>query len=300
MTWVVTATSLNVRSEPRVAPSNRLATLPNGHEVSKIEDAGAGWWKITTVLGGARLEGFVASQFLAQADQGAPPAVSGLNAVHMEENRPSVTRDAASGRAFPLGEPSRPSRQAGSLEDKARELRGVIDWLQVDKKARYRAGAGNTFCNIYAYDYCYLSNVYLPRVWWTPQAIVDLTAGRTVGVHYGQTVRELNANSLYDWLEDFGPQFGWRRVTGQEHAQNAANRGEVALICAQRTDLNRSGHICAISPEKPPDSVADRRHGSVHLPLQSQAGTKNFTYSFGTTRWWADSKFRAFGFWVHA
>jgi hypothetical protein len=136
-------------------------------------------------------------------------------------------------------------------------------------------------------------------VWWTPNALHDLREGRVVAVKYDDTVRELNANALYDWLRDFGENFGWRRVPDQDALQRIANGGGVGVICAQRTDLNRSGHICVVVPERPPDSAAKRADGNVQLPLQSQAGSRNFCYSCGTTRWWAGEQFRAFGFWVH-
>ena len=66
---------------------------------------------------------------------------------------------------------------------------------------------------------------------------------------YGTTVSELNANSLYNWLEEFGSDFGWRRTLDVTELQNAANAGQVALICGQRTELNQPGHICLVVPE---------------------------------------------------
>jgi hypothetical protein len=300
MSWKVIATSLNLRSEPRVTPTNRIAALPNGHIVEKVAEA-AGWWKVTTMLGGARLEGYVAREHLAEARQ-APeaPASTGVAPVHLKENQRTVTRDTTAGRAFPLGETGRPKRSSTAAAGKrVEQLRAIIDWLDVERKARYSPTTTSTYCNIYAYDYCYLSGVYLPRVWWTAKAISDLSAGRSVPVQYDSTVRELNANSLYNWLQDFGAEFGWRRTASLDEAQDAANQGKVAVICAQRVDLNRSGHIAAVAPETPPQHSAARKSGRVNLPLQSQAGVRNSCYSCGTAKWWAAPKFRAFGFWIH-
>jgi hypothetical protein len=96
--------------------------------------------------------------------------------------------------------------------DRVSDLRQIVSWLGVEHHARYRPGGGTTYCNICSYDYCYLAGAYLPRVWWTSGAIADLRAGRTVPVQYNATVREINANGLYNWLQDYGPEFGWTRV----------------------------------------------------------------------------------------
>jgi hypothetical protein len=298
MSHVVSATNLNLRSEPKINLANRIATLPQGHPVDKLADGPEGWWKVKTTLNGAALVGFAAHQFLTEQGAGAPPPAAGISAVHLRENRPDVKRSGTSGRAFPLGESGAPHRDGTSPQERVQQLHEIVEYLDVEQNARYRAATGETYCNIYAYDFCYLAGVYLPRVWWTSRALTDLAAGRAVSVRYGDTVRELNANALYDWLEDFGTDFGWRRLVQVEDLQQAANVGAVAVICAQRKELNRSGHICVVVPERPPQT-AKRTGASVHLPLQSQAGARNFCYSCGTSRWWAGAQFRGFSFWVH-
>jgi hypothetical protein len=125
-----------------------------------------------------------------------------------------------------------------------------------------------------------------------------LAAGKPVPVKYDDSVRELNANSLHDWFADFGGQFGWRRAADLDQAQQAANAGGIGVIVAQRTDLNRSGHIVIVVPEIAPAS-AKRSDGRVQLPLQSQAGAANSCCSCGTSRWWVGQQFRSFGLWVH-
>ena len=117
-------------------------------------------------------------------------------------------------------------------------------------------------------------------------------------VRYGESVRELNANSLHDWFEDFGDRFGWRRAADLDQTQQAANAGGVGIIVAQRTDLNRSGHIVIVVPEIASAS-AKRVNDRVQLPLQSQAGATNSCCACGTTRWWAGQQFRSFGLWIH-
>jgi len=297
MAHIVSATSLNLRSEPKVLVSNRIAVLPHGHLVDKLADGPAGWWKVRTRLNGTTVDGFASSQHLAARTTAVAPA-TGIRPVHLAEHRANVTRDTIAGRAFPLGEADAPRRDSTAPATRVQQLHAIVKYLDVERSVRYLRTPESTYCNIYACDYCYLAGVYLPRVWWTPRALTQLGAGAALAPKYGDTVRELNANALYEWLEDFGAEFGWHRTTELDDVQAAANAGGIGIICAQRKDLNRSGHICVVVPERPP-STARRAEGRVHLPLQSQAGASNFCYSCGTTRWWTGNQFRNFGFWVH-
>jgi hypothetical protein len=297
----VSAPELNLRSEPRVRPTNRIALLPQGHELSKLaESSEPSWWQVATVLDGSAAEGFVAHRFLEPAGEFTPPTgVRGLSAVHLGENHVTVTRARDGGRAFPIGEAGRPARPAaGTAAERAGALGEIVAYLAVDDPAhlRYQPKGQTTFCNIYAHDYCHLAGVFLPRVWWTSAAILELAAGSSVAPIYDQTVRELTANRLLDWLLDHGPGFGWTRVLHLDELQGAANSGEVCLISAQRVDQERPGHIAAVVPETSAHS-AQRVGAQVTTPLQSQAGAVNFRY--GGKRWWLDEKFRSFGFWRH-
>jgi hypothetical protein len=298
--YEVTATSLNLRSAPRVVPANRIAVLPQGHEVTKLDEANNPlWWRVSTNIEGVAVEGFVNSQYLTEVGS-APsvPTFNTLEAVHLT-NTQRTTRVGTGRRAFPLNEPRQPGRTGTTPGSKATSLARIIDWLNVEQSARYIPGGGNTFCNIYAYDYCYLAGAYLPRVWWNSIAIQRLGAGIAVTPRYGETVRELNANSLYEWLSNYGQNFGWRREFDLTRLQDAANDGEVCLINAQRRELNRSGHIVAVVPETA-QHQARRNSASVLSPIQSQAGAQNFRYGGTNRTWWTGSQFRAFGFWIHS
>jgi hypothetical protein len=213
-----------------------------------------------------------------------------IPAVHLAENVKGAQRALTTARAYPLGEPGRPTRSGG--------LAAIVHYLNVESSPRYARTAHNTFCNIYACDYCYLAGAYLPRVWWTTGALAKLAAGTPVQPKYGETVIELNVNALHDWLGDFGPSFGWRRVETLDELQAAANAGNVALICAQRKQPDRSGHISVVVPESS-DQAAERSSERVRLPLQSQAGARNVCFGCGLSKWWAGAQFRRFGFWVH-
>ncbi|MEO5926650.1 MAG: hypothetical protein ABIR70_22740 [Bryobacteraceae bacterium] len=212
--------------------------------------------------------------------------------VHLAENSPSASRALTTGRAYPLGEASRPDRAHGTA--------AIIRYLDVEKSARYQAARGQTFCNIYACDYCYLAGAYLPRVWWTTRALTDIAAGRSVPVKYAESVAELDANSLYTWLRDFGACFGWTLASSLDELQAAANAGQVCVISARRVVPQLPGHIAVVAPESTPPMVAEKTASGIRVPLQSQAGRLNYCFSCAPGRWWESPKFAAFGFWIHA
>ena len=298
-TFKVTATSLNMRWTPKKTETNLIAVLPQGQEVEKINDTHNPWWLIRTILVGESLEGYVHSGYLVKDSEFDEPVGSNsITAVHLEENKASVTRNRDGGRAYPLGEPNRPRRTATGIESRIEQIGEIINWLNVDHSIRYLPRGTTTYCNIYAYDYCYLSRVYIPRVWWTQKSIIELSKGNAVPVLYGDTVTELNANSLHDWFHDFGPDFGWVRTFTVDEAQLAANMGKSVIVCAKRVTTNKPGHICAIVPETDSFKARRRSDGSISAPLQSQAGSNNYKYK-AANLWWTASRFQSFGIWVH-
>ena len=125
-----------------------------------------------------------------------------------------MTKRAAAAGAHSLNEPDLPERTGDDARGATRGTRGDHRLSRVDKAshARYRPRDGATFCNIYAHDYCHLAGVYLPRVWWTPDAIERLAQGETVEPRLESTIDEQRANNLFRWLRAFGPRFGWRQT----------------------------------------------------------------------------------------
>lgn len=180
----------------------------------------------------------------------------------------------------------------------------VVDWLDVEKHARYRPSQFTTYCNVYAHDYCTARDVYLPRVWWTPTAVALLGNGHKVDAVYGTTVFELSANGLYRWLESPASEFfGWRRIgtpkdfRPMSEVQALANDGEVVVICAKRIDENASGHISCVLPESSRCEAMADADGRIIRPVQSQAGGKNV--KLGTlTQWWLGKEMAAWGVWA--
>ena len=181
--------------------------------------------------------------------------------------------------------------------DRIDAIHKAILWLDVERRPRYTPGEGKTYCNIYAYDLAYLLGGYIPRVWWTPEAMDKLVRGEKVDILYGQTVTELNANALADWLLQYGALFSWKRFPDLTGMQNSVNEGRLGFIVARAKEAERRGHITAVVPETG-SLMANRQNNVVVSPLQSQAGAQNTKY-FCDTAWWTDAgKFNGFYFWV--
>jgi hypothetical protein len=289
---------LNLRSAPDSSQNNILAVIPHGHEVSKLGDSEVPkWWRVSTTLNGSTAEGFVNSKFLSPADEPIVTAAE-IVAVDLPTTGMTVTLDNRL-RAHPLTEEPLVKRHASDpAETRVAAIRELIDWFKVKSSKRYVPSGGSTFCNIYAYDYCFMTGAYLPRVWWTSQALLKLQAGQSVPVKYGETVEERSANGLNDWFKQWGEHFGWRRVTSLTELQDAANQGRVCITVAKakQHSHNGHGHIVAVVPENR-DFKAFRENGEVIRTVQSQAGAHNHDYV--VQRWWDDGTYADFGHWVH-
>lgn len=289
MKYRVSVHGLFLRKEPRKEKGNERAVLPEGTEVDMLGQSGT-WSHVSGLLDGTKFDGWVASRFLQPADTIRFDTASKLVAVHWRENNPkSLRSDPAS--ASPLGETGMPRptvRSAAALDQ-------IIDWLAVEQSRRYRPGSGHTYCNIYAYDVAYAAGAYLPRVWWTGKAIAALEKGKTVAAQYDVSIREMNANAIHNWLQDYGSRFGWKRTFSLTDLQDCANRGGVAVICARRKDLSRSGHIVVAAPESGALKARRDAGGRVVMPVQSQAGSVNFERRTPATPWWGDARFSSFG-----
>lgn len=60
---------------------------------------------------------------------------------------------------------------------------------------------------------------------------------------------------------------GWECIFNLTEVQTSPNTGEVVIICAQRRNLNYSGHICATVSEIETDNHnAEWSHGEVVKP----------------------------------
>jgi len=257
------------------------------------------------------LRGFASAQFLkpAPADTQVPivtpeatPPIPGIVAVTMPRRPGTITKRTEPADAHSLNEAGQPGRNEITPAELVPELGKIIDWLAADdpEHERYQPHDGLTFCNIYTHDYCHLAGIYLPRVWWTQRAIIDLTQGRTVAPLIGNTIVEVRANDLFRWLRDFGPTFGWRQTGTLTKLQQNANQGGASLIVARRKEDGRSGHIVMVVPETDAQGARRNSAGDVVAPVQSQAGSVNFRRGTGTLNWWTDDRFAESAFWIHS
>jgi len=311
---------LRLRSDPTIdkkAPgANVIALLPDGQRVRRVTpDLVNGFAEVETTLQGGLFHGFAASEFLLPiattattvramptATPMATPAATGIVEVFAPRHPGSITRRTAFADAHSLNEPNQPTRIGTTPAELRQNLADIIDYLAVDKKShkRYQPRSGATFCNIYTHDYCLLADVYLPRVWWTPDAIERLAQGQTVEPRLNSTIDEQRANDLFRWLNAFGARFGWRRAGSATELQTEVNVGGVGLIVARRTVDGLSGHIVVVVPETSDEQARRNRAGEVIAPLQSQAGRTNFRYGTGQVNWWAREQFAESAFWLHA
>jgi len=297
--YFVNASWLNVRSLPALDPANIIARLQQFRVVDILNKSRPDWWEIQFFNGKDFTRGYVAARYLTFLSEEAVVANSVVPANFLPDPRSNLN---SKGYLFkPIGDSTILKRDILSTsESKKQALRSLIDKLNVSGSFRYKRTEKNTFCNIYAYDYCYFCDVYLPRVWWNSKSIQQLSSGQEVDIVYAQTVFELNANSLHNWLVEWGDDFNWQRVNDVDTLQNLVNNnGGVGLICAKRKDLSRSGHIVAVVPETD-QHTATRSNGKVIYPLQSQAGAYNFNYfSQEKKDWWTGSQFSSFVFFFH-
>ena len=306
---------LRLRREPVISDppqANVIAHLPDGQPVRALTGRVVkGFIEVETSLSGALLRGFASSKFLVADATRAPleviapaaaPPTQGIVAVTMPRRPGTVTRRRDLANAHSLNESGQPGRGGQTALELRAEIDAIASWLAVERAShrRYQPRSGLTFCNIYAHDFCHLAGVYLPRVWWSSQALLALDRGETVEPRLGDTIDEVRANDLFRWLRDFGPGFGWRRTGTLSKLQDEANQGAIGLIVARRKEDGRSGHIVVVLPEG--DALRARRNaaGEVVAPVQSQAGATNFERSLGRAGWWNGEQFAESAFWLHA
>lgn len=293
---------LNLRKAPKTGAV--IATLPQGSNVDKVSahPTEPAWWSVNVTLNGQTVTGYVHSGYLASGPGNTIPLAISTNIPEVHLNKAGHRRVDGHGQANPLDDAAMPTRGTGSAATKAANILTIIQYLDTDRAAhkRYWPTGTKTFCNIYAYDFAQRCGTYVPRVWWTPAALLKIAAGTIPPVLYGNTVREMTANMLHDWFIDYGAIYGWSRVFDTDALQAAANNGQAAIIVAKRVNVAKSGHIVAVVPETTAIQAA-RSGGVVVRPVQSQAGADNFMAEVPGTRWWANaSSFQSFGFWIHA
>lgn len=200
----------------------------------------------------------------------------------------------------PMADSSIPFRNLTDAASKKESIAQLINKLDVETNIRYQRTVEDTYCNVYSYDFCYFSKVYLPTVWWTPESLEKLLQGHDVEAVFEQTVDRIYSSAIHDWFLEWGTNFGWKRMFTADEIQNKVNEnGGIGIICAKRKEKGLSGHIVPVVPETD-SNKAYRENGVVVYPLQSQAGKLNYNY-FSEVRkdWWNDELYSSYVFYYH-
>jgi len=200
----------------------------------------------------------------------------------------------------PLQDFTIPFRDLTTVASKKESIHKLIDKLDVENNLRYQRTVEDTYCNVYSYDYCYFSKVYLPTVWWTDESLEKILNGQEVEPVFEETVDRIYSSAIHDWFLQWGASFGWKRMHTVDKIQNQVNtNGGIGIICAKRKIKGLSGHIVPVVPETDLHK-AYRENGVVVYPLQSQAGKFNYNY-FSEVRkdWWKDELYSSYVFYYH-
>jgi hypothetical protein len=200
----------------------------------------------------------------------------------------------------PMLDSTIPYRDLTDTTTKKESIHRLIDKLDVETNIRYQRTVEDTYCNVYSYDYCYFSKVYLPTVWWTDEALEKIMQGQEIEAIFEQTVDRIYSSAIHDWFLQWGASFGWKRMFTADEIQNKVNtNGGIGIICAKRKEKGLSGHIVPVVPETDLHK-AYRENGIVVYPLQSQAGKVNYNY-FSEDRkdWWNDELYSSYVFYYH-
>jgi hypothetical protein len=213
---------------------------------------------------------------------------------------PQSRLDTIEMKQHPILDDSIPFRDVSNVASKKESISLIINKLDVANNARYQRTVEDTYCNVYSYDFCYFSKVYLPTVWWTDEALEKIKQGQEVDAVFEKTVERIYSSAIHDWLGQWGSHFGWEKMDSLDVLQNKVNaNGGVGIICAKRKQKGLSGHIVPVVPETN-FHKAHRENGKVLYPLQSQAGKLNYNY-FSLVRkdWWNDDLYSSYVLYYH-
>jgi hypothetical protein len=200
----------------------------------------------------------------------------------------------------PIVDASIPFRDLTDPSTKKESIHQLIAKLDVNNSIRYQRTEEDTYCNVYSYDFCHFSKVYLPTVWWTDAALAKIEEGQAVEAVFEDTVDRIYSSAIHDWFLKWGAEFGWESVADVDALQNKVNaNGGIGIICAKRKIVGLSGHIVPVVPETTKNK-AYRENGVVVYPLQSQAGKLNYNYfAKAKKEWWKKELYSSYVLYYH-
>jgi hypothetical protein len=295
--YTVTASSLPLRSTPsKQDNSNIISRIPFQNTVEVIEESKSDWWKVK--IPSSNHIGFVSPQHLVPIDANSTQHSKIKKADFLPD--PLSQLDSMEMKYKPIADSSIPYRDLTNLPTKLESIARLIDKLDVAASIRYQKTEEDTYCNVYTFDYCHFSKVYVPTVWWTDAALEKILEGKEVDVIYEDTVDSIYSSAIHDWFLKWGANFGWERILDVDEMQNKVNtNGGIGIICAKRKEKGLSGHIVPVVPETELHK-AFRENGVVIYPLQSQAGKLNYNYFSEVKKdWWNDELYSSSVFYYH-
>ena len=177
---------------------------------------------------------------------------------------------------------NRPHYECPANARTAANYNTVIDQFSVTSNPRYQRTSSATWCNIFAWDVMSAMQVQLPHWVKNNAPATSNTSGAT----------ELNANATYNWLNNYGSKYGWKKVTAAE-AQTAANNGKPTIVIWKNTS-GGSGHVAVVRPEGNGYAFSSARG-----PVIAQAGASNYSYANVSTGF-GSSRLSAVVYWTHA
>lgn len=141
-------------------------------------------------------------------------------------------------------------------------LRQVIDQFGVETSLRYQPyrRGNDTYCNIFLWDVTSALGCEIPHY-------VDPVTGQPRRYPDIKGAVELGAVATEDWLERYGPSYGWREVNALT-AQNYANQGKPAV-----TTAGSIGHVQVVCPS------SDGGFDPIRGVTVAQAGSRNIGYT---------------------
>jgi len=171
---------------------------------------------------------------------------------------------------------SNPSVVSHVGERSASAYRSVINQFNVESNDRYRVnklGQNDTYCNIYAWDVSRAMGAEIPHY-------INASTGEPVQSGSSNNVEELNANSMNDWLNTYGKQYGWVQVSA-EQAQDDANQGMPAVTSWKNSSGH--GHMQVVSPS------TDGKYDASRGVAIAQAGAHLYNYNYITAVYGSNS-----------
>lgn len=209
-----------------------------------------------------------------------------INKIEKEENIATVNRivpwvyDEFSIRGLVVEDKQHKCYKSGSLPVRPRYINKnnkrygqiynfIAYQFNVEYNARYRKTNGKTYCNIFAWDVSIAMDAEIPH--WVRndnEEIYHYDLKKSYSQN-AQSARELNANSLFKWMEKHHEEIGYKKVSDLE-AQNAANAGKPTFTLWYNKK-GGSGHIQVVLADEN-NSIYNEDKGV----FISQAGSVNY------------------------